>query len=99
MIVLSTLVTEMALKGARGVGVEVGGRIVRVGGTREKGVLVKNGVKVGRGVLLGVRTSVGLAVQVGWSWIGVTVCVGRRNCPPGGRRLNEDPGLKKMKTK
>jgi hypothetical protein len=61
--------------------------------------LVKKGVKVGRGVLLGVRTSVGLAVQVGWSWMGVTVRVGIRDCPPGGKKLNDEPGLKKIKTK
>ena len=40
------------------------GRGVVVGGTRENGVFVSNGVKVGRGVSLGVTSKVGLAVQV-----------------------------------
>src|SRR5512138_1951405 len=72
----------VALNGALGVAVAVGGFKVRVGGTSEKGVLVKKGVKVGRGVLLGVRTSVGLAVQVGSIWRGVTVSVGGWLNPP-----------------
>src|SRR5215207_2169353 len=90
----------MAVNGALGVGVADGGRTVRVGGTSEKGVFVKNGVKVGRGVLLGVNSSVGLAVHVAWSWMGVTVSVA--SCsprPPGGRILNEDCGLIKIHAK
>src|SRR5688572_12943960 len=59
-----------APNGARGVAL---GRRVLVGGTSEKGVLVKNGVNVGRGVLLGVNSRVGLGVQVAASPMGVTV--------------------------
>lgn len=74
MTVLSTCVTDGALKGAFGVAL---GFCVLVGGTSENGVLVGKGVKVGRGVSLGVSASVGLGVHVGWSCNGVTVNVGR----------------------
>jgi hypothetical protein len=97
MTVLSTC-WVVALNGALGVAVAVGGLRVRVGGTSEKGVLVKKGVNVGRGVLLGVRTSVGLAVQVGSSRIGVGVRVGIL-LDAGGRKLKEDWGLRKIQMK
>lgn len=66
---------------------------VRVGGTSEKGVSVKIGVKVGRGVLVGVISNVGLAVHVGSSFIGAGVFVGvLANLPVGGKTFSDEFG-------
>lgn len=101
MSVLSTVVTD-ALNGALGVRVGVGGFGVLVGGTSENDVLVGMGVMVARGVSLGVTARVGLAVQVGSSFMGVDVDVGRgslNNPPPGGMGLREEAGLIKINAK
>ena len=95
--VLSTFETEIAPNGALGVDVAVGGFGVLVGGTSEKGVFVGIDVHVGGGVLLGVSSSVGLAVQVGCNWMGPEVRVGEASIrPPGGKILRFELG--KIKT-
>lgn len=85
---LSTCVTEIAVKGALGVVVGFG---VRVGGTSENGVSVVNGVKVGRGVMVGVDSNVGLAVHVGSSLRGAGVFVGTAAALlPGGKIFRDE---------
>jgi hypothetical protein len=74
---------------------------VRVGGTSENGVSVKMGVNVGRGVLVGVISSVGLAVHVGCNLMGAGVSVGgfaAKRLPPGGNTFNDESGYKKINT-
>jgi len=93
--VLLTAVTEDALNCVSGVFVGLG---VSVGGTRKKGVFVSNGVKVGRGVLLGVTSSVELAVQVAADCMGGTVKITDPR-ETGGNKLKDEFGLTKINKK